>query len=182
MKKAAVAVGNLFMSNVFDLLGLDVKFNIDLETLDQNYRTVQALIHPDRMIGKPEAERNTAMEQAAKVNEAYHRLKNPLHRAEEFLKAKGIKVPGQGGKTVQHPTLLMKVIEWRENLENVKKLEDLTALEESLNDRLTFIHQTMDSTDSLVYFYLELVYITKILEEISHHPLGKTHVRATSGS
>ncbi len=170
------------MSNSFEALGLEVKFDLDLIDLDNHYRAIQMLVHPDRFIGKTEAERRSAADRAIKINEAYHRLKNPIHRAEDFLTAKGAEVPGQGGKTVQHPTLLMKVMEWREDLECVKLPEDLCLLEEALQKRLDFIYTTMDTTDSLVYFYLELVYITKILEDISYHPLKETHVHSAPGS
>lgn len=162
------------MSNSFQVFDLAVTFNIDLDALDQKYRLIQALVHPDRFIHKTEAERRAAADQAIRINEAYLRLKNPLQRAEDFLKAKGCDVPGQQGQTVQHPTLLMKVMEWREELECVQKTEDLDLLEEALQKRLEFVNQAMDTSDSLVYLYLELVYLTKILEEISYHPLRKT--------
>lgn len=167
------------MSNSFDIFDLEAMFNIDLIILDQKYRAIQALVHPDRFIGKTDAERRAAADHAIKVNEAYQRLKNPLHRAEVLLKAKGIDIPGQGGQTIQHSTLLMQVMAWREELDDVQKIEDLDLLEQALQKRLVFVHQSMDTSDSLVYLYLELVYLTKILEEISYHPLRKTHVRST---
>lgn len=167
------------MSNSFDIFDLEAIFNIDLGNLDQKYRAIQALVHPDRFIGKTEAERHAAADHAIKVNEAYQRLKNPLHRAEDLLKAKGIDIPGQSGQTIQHPTLLMQVMTWREELSDVQKIEDLDLLEQALQKRLVFVHQAMDTSESLVYLYLELVYLTKILEEISYHPLRKTHVRST---
>ena len=116
------------MSNSFDIFDLEAIFNIDLGNLDQKYRAIQALVHPDRFIGKTEAERHAAADHAIKVNEAYQRLKNPLHRAEDLLKAKGIDIPGQGGQTIQHPTLLMQVMAWREELDDVQKIEDLDLL------------------------------------------------------
>ncbi len=174
MKKADAVVGNHSMSNSFQVFDFAVTFNIDLDALDHKYRLVQALVHPDRFIHKTEAERRAAADQAIKINEAYQRLKNPIHRAEDFLTAKGVAIPGQGGKTVRHPTLLMKVMEWREDLEGVEKPEDLDLLEQALSKRLEFVHEAMDTSDSLVYLYLELVYLTKILEEISYHPLRKT--------
>ncbi len=182
MKKADAVVESRSMSNSFQVFDLDVRFTIDLDDLDHKYRLIQALVHPDRFVHKTEAERRAAADQAIKINEAYQRLKNPIHRAEDFLKAKGYDVPGQQGQTVQHPTLLMKVMEWREELEGVQKTEDLDLLEEALQKRLEFVHQAMDTSDSLVYLYLELVYLTKILEEMSYHPLRKTYVRSTPGS
>lgn len=182
MKKADVVAESRSMSNSFDTFDLDLVFNIDLEALDHRYRLIQALVHPDRFVGKTEAERRAAADQAIKVNEAYQRLKNPIRRAEDFLKSKGIDIPGQGGQTIQHPTLLMRIIEWREDLEGIQKPEDLSLLEQALQKRLEFVYQAMDTSDSLSYLYLELVYLTKILEEISYHPLRKTYVRSTPGS
>ncbi len=182
MKKAVVVVGNRSMSNAFDTFNLEIKFNLDLGDLDQRYRAVLALVHPDRFIGKTEPERRAAADQAIRLNEAYQRLKNPLYRAEDFLEAKGINVPGQGGQTIQHPTLLMQVMEWREELESIHKREDLDLLEETLKKRLDFVYQAMDTSDSFVYLYLELVYLTKILEEISYHPLRQTDAHSTHRS
>lgn len=76
--------------NYFTLLGLEVSFFIDLETMERNYVAMQSSMHPDCFSDLTKKE--SAVANIAKVNEAYSVLKSPLTRAEYILELNGIKL------------------------------------------------------------------------------------------
>ena len=78
------------MQNYFELLKIDAAFNLDAGALQQAYIRAQQQCHPDRMVGKSEAERAKAMQLTMDVNQAYETLKSPRRRAEHLLALQGI--------------------------------------------------------------------------------------------
>lgn len=172
-----MGVVNLFMSDIFEIFGLSPCYNIDLQDLEDRFRRGQSLVHPDRFVAKSAQERTAAAKHAIKLNESYQILKDPLKRAAAFLTVKGIKIPGENGATVNHPALLGQVMQWREELESCESESELAVFESDLSKKLEVIKSVFDvKEDALDYLYLELVYISKILEEIRFHPLRKSNV------
>jgi len=169
------------MSNAFETFGLPPKYNINLLDLENRHRRALSFVHPDLFVKKTAQERTAAATVAMKFNESYQILKDPLKRAAELLKSRGVEVPGENGKTVGHSTLLMRVMQWREELAACRFEKELTKLETDLKKRVDFVKSAFDESDSdsLPYLYLEFVYLTKILEEIYYHPLRKSNVRST---
>ena len=153
------------MSNAFALFGLPVQFDLDLVTLDQRYLAAQAAVHPDLFAGRSDVEKKIAAQTATTLNEAYLRLKNVQTRAEEFLKAKNIAIPGASGATVPASHLLAEVLEWRERIQEGSALE---LLYEELSQRLEECSKSFDisSDGKLPYCYLDLVYTQKTLAEL----------------
>ena len=78
------------MQSLFDILGMEPGFDVDLKALEKAYFTAQRATHPDRFIGKPEAERVAAITKSQQVNDAYETLKDPLRRAEHLLELQNI--------------------------------------------------------------------------------------------
>ena len=78
------------MQNLFETLGMEPSFTLNLKALEQAYFTAQRATHPDRFIGKPESERTAAITKSQLVNDAYETLKDPLRRAEHLLELQGI--------------------------------------------------------------------------------------------
>lgn len=102
------------MQSLFEILGLKPSFRLDLKALEQAYFTAQRACHPDRFVGKPEADRIAAITRSQLVNDAYETLKNPLTRAEHLLELQGIFVLADDAKAP--PALLMEMMELRESL------------------------------------------------------------------
>lgn len=102
------------MDSLFAILGLPASFNLSLKALEDAYFTAQGACHPDRFVGKPEAECLAAISRSQLVNDAYETLKNPLRRAEHLLELQGIFVLDDGAQPPQ--TLLMEMMELREGL------------------------------------------------------------------
>lgn len=153
------------MSNSFEFFRLPIQFNFDIAHLETAYLRAQAAIHPDLLVTKSALEKRIATSQAATINEAYTRLKNPLTRAEDFLKAKNVAVPGSHGTTVAVDSLLEEILEWRDRIQKVDRLEQLR---EELDERL---HKCMYAFDQalvgdLPNCYLEFVYTHKTLTEL----------------
>jgi molecular chaperone HscB len=119
------------MQNHFELLGLTPGFTLDVKALEQAYFSAQRDAHPDRQIGKSEAERIVAIERSMSANEAYEALKNPLTRAEHLLALSGVRVNSDDDTVKPSQALLVEIMELREQIEDAradaKKLLALVA-------------------------------------------------------
>ena len=118
-------------ANFFELFGLPMRFALEGDELDRNYRDMQARVHPDRFASAGDAERRLSMQWATRVNEAYQTLKSPLKRAAYLLELQGIDL-GVEDNTAMPPEFLMAQMEWREALEEVAQARDVDALEKLL--------------------------------------------------
>lgn len=102
------------MQNLFEILGFTPSFRLDLKALEQAYFAAQRATHPDRFVGKPEAERLAAISRSQLVNDAYETLKNPLTRADHLLDMQGVSAISDDAEVP--PTLLMEMMELRERI------------------------------------------------------------------
>jgi molecular chaperone HscB len=102
------------MHSLFDILGMPATFALDLVALEKAYFAAQRATHPDRFIGKPEAERVAAIGRSTLVNDAYETLKNPLTRAEHLLELQGI--DALSDDAVVPPVILMEMMDLRERV------------------------------------------------------------------
>ena len=102
----------------FSLFGLPVDFHIADEELTARYREMQSAVHPDRYANAAGQEQRVSMQVAARINEAYQVLKHPLSRIRYMLELKGVDL--QDGQSAADPAFLMRQIEWRETLEEIR--------------------------------------------------------------
>jgi molecular chaperone HscB len=82
--------------------------------LEQAYFTAQRACHPDRFVGKPEAERVAAISRSQLVNDAYETLKNPLTRAQHLLELQGIDALAEDGRAPA--AVLAEMMDLRERI------------------------------------------------------------------
>lgn len=115
--------------NYFELFGLAPSFNIDLATLETNFRNIQSASHPDRFVTATASEKLSSMQRATLANEAYQTLKIPANRAQYLLELHGITAISETN-TAMPTDFLMQQMEWREALEDGKADKDITALEQ----------------------------------------------------
>jgi molecular chaperone HscB len=102
--------------NYFELFNLPEKFQIDSEKLQENYRSIQKEIHPDRFATSTENEKVQSMIKSTQVNDAYQTLKSPTKRAKYILSLhKSVE------KITLPPDFLMQQMEWEEHLEDIEK-------------------------------------------------------------
>jgi len=117
-----------FSRNHFELLSLPVAYAVDAARLESGYRELQSQVHPDRFAAGTEAERRVAMQWAARANEAYRTLKDPVDRARYLLGLKGFDT-GEESNTAMPPDFLMQQMEWREAVEGARRSHDASRLE-----------------------------------------------------
>ncbi len=116
------------MRNFFELFNLPMQFDVDGKALDTAYRNIQRLVHPDRFVTAPEAEKRAAVQYASLVNDAYQTLKDPIKRAGHLCALNG--VPMESGAHIQmDPLFLMEQMDWREKLEAAQYSDDREALQ-----------------------------------------------------
>ena len=102
--------------NYFELFNLPEKFQIDSVKLQENYRSIQKEIHPDRFATSTENEKNQSMIKSTQVNDAYQTLKSTTKRAKYILSLhKSVE------KITLPPDFLMQQMEWEEHLEDIEK-------------------------------------------------------------
>ncbi len=121
------------MKNHFSLFKLESVFNIDIEVLEQRYRTIQSESHPDRFVSATSAEKLQSMQLATRANEAYQILKKPASRAQYWLSLQGIDAT-QETNTSMPPDFLMQTMDWREALEDLKTAKNIDGLENLLDE------------------------------------------------
>jgi molecular chaperone HscB len=100
----------------FSLFGLTPSFALDLAALETAYKRVQAQVHPDRFAVASAAEKRVAMQWAARANEAYRVLRDPLARAAWLCEHHGAPVEAESN-TAMPPAFLMQQMTWREALD-----------------------------------------------------------------
>lgn len=115
------------MSQYFTLFQLEPQFDIDTDSLEQNYRTLAARFHPDRFASASAFEQKQAVMMSSTVNDAYRTLKNPTDRAAYLLRQQGIDADSPE-HTSFAPEFLMQQMEWRETLAEARGGQDQTAL------------------------------------------------------
>ena len=116
-----------FQQNHFQLFGIAQSYQIDTARLEQQYRALQALVHPDKSAHLPDAEQRLAMQRATLVNEAYQTLHSPLRRARYLLSQHGVDIQEENN-TVMPLDFLMEQMEWREAVAEAQRARDAAAL------------------------------------------------------
>lgn len=129
------------MSQYFTLFQLEPQFDIDTDSLEQNYRTLAARFHPDRFASASAFEQKQAVMMSSTVNEAYRTLKNPTDRAAYLLRQQGIDADAPE-HTSFAPEFLMQQMEWRETLAEARGGQDQTALP-ALNKEISGAQQEL---------------------------------------
>jgi molecular chaperone HscB len=79
-----------FARNHFELFGLPARYAIDATALDEAYRALQRTVHPDRHAAADDTTQRLALQAAARVNEAYRTLGDPVERASYLLSLRGV--------------------------------------------------------------------------------------------
>ena len=156
-----------FNQNYFDIFGLPIDFNIDIDRLAESYRKLQQELHPDRFAAGTDQEKRVSVQWSSLVNMANETLRSPLSRA--------IYIAEQKGLTIDHnPQLpaqfLMRQIELREELESLEEdaagMGKLDEFKERLKQALEVLGQEFaDSNDDEVLLTLiyEMQFFSKLL-------------------
>ena len=84
--------------------------------LQENYRSIQKEIHPDRFATSSENEKVQSMIKSTQTNDAFQTLKSPIKRAKYILS-----LHESPEKITLPPDFLMQQMEWEEHFEAIEK-------------------------------------------------------------
>lgn len=118
-------------SDPFDLLGVEPRFDLEKAFIEGRQRELSKVLHPDRFSNSPAGERRAALGKAMSVNEAARLLKDPVQRGHALLarlQRNGAATASLGDVRVS-PSLLMEVMDWREELAGALTRQDKATVE-----------------------------------------------------
>ncbi len=162
----------------FSLFGLPARFDLDAQALETAWRTVAAQVHPDRFATASPAERRVAMQWAARANEAYRQLRDPLLRARYLCEQAGIDLQTESN-TSMDTAFLMQQMTWREMLDDAREdagaLATLQAeLQEAREQMRATLTRLLDEQHDYAAAGLkvrEWMFVEKLAQELAHaHP------------
>jgi molecular chaperone HscB len=107
-----------FTADFFTLFQLAPRFRLDLAELEARYLALQGKVHPDRYARADERARRLSMQMAARVNEAYRALREPLARARYLLSLAGHDAAESNVR--MEPEFLIAQMEWREAVQEAR--------------------------------------------------------------
>jgi molecular chaperone HscB len=99
----------------YEALGLARALALDLEDLKQRFYDRSRQWHPDRFVRAGYDDRQKALDMTALLNDAFRTLRDPVSRAEYFLKQSGIELSKDAP-----PELLEEVFELNMALEELR--------------------------------------------------------------
>ncbi len=103
----------------FQSLGLERSLVLDEAELQKRFYELSRQWHPDRFARNSEAERDHALENSSRLNDAYRTLRDPILRAMYVLELEGFEIGEQRSKDVP-PELLEEVFELNMALEELR--------------------------------------------------------------
>lgn len=127
-------------ADYFRVFGVPTVFAIDAAQLEQRYKELTKVLHPDRFARADPQARRASLERSVQLNEAWQIMKDPVRRAEYLLSLNGMDIgemagvgrPGNGGEHATLPVpqvLLMEVLELREALAEAHVAKDSSETE-----------------------------------------------------
>lgn len=168
-----------FDKNYFQLFGLAVSFDINPGQVAERYRELQRLVHPDRFATGTEQEKRMAVQLAARINDAYQSLKDPLERAKYMLQLAGFNIADDQGNSVD-PAFLLDQMEKREHLAQLQGSPDpgpgLMRLDQEVDSELqdlvqgissAFRENAEDSNQRVHMLVKKLQFVRKLRDEIT---------------
>lgn len=162
----------------FSLFGLPARFDLDAQALESAWRTVAAQVHPNRYATASPAERRVAMQWAARANEAYRQLRDPLLRARYLCEQAGVDLQTESN-TSMDTAFLMQQMTWREMMDDARNdagvLAELrTELEDARQQMRVALTRLLDEQRDYAAAGLkvrEWMFVEKLAQELAQaHP------------
>ena len=156
------------MQNYFELFDLETSFFVDDEALNKAYQAQVTRFHPDNFANKSQAEQLQALQSTSLLNSAYTALKTPLNRASYLLNLEGLD-PFDEKDTNMDANFLVSQIELREQLEDIKELQDNTVLDNFIERVQDFINDNVASISEAFSQSRDLQEIKKLVRELKFY-------------
>lgn len=123
----------------FQIMSSERTFMVNVQKLQEQYRNLQRLLHPDYFSQKSQKERDLAEKQSSLVNKAYRTLLTPLSRGLYLLKLNGIAL-GEGTDSDAEMPFIVEIMEINEKLEDAldeSKVQDIGNFIDAKYEELT---------------------------------------------
>lgn len=125
----------------YDALGLEPKLALDAEDLKKRFYERSRQWHPDKFSRAPAEDRQRALDMTAMLNDAFRTLRDPVARAEYFLKQNGME-PSKDAP----PELLEEVFELNMALEEIRGGDDSARPQlEAARERFSSMRSGIDA-------------------------------------
>src|SRR5580698_5110924 len=105
----------------YEAFDLEPALSLDAQDLKKRFYERSRQWHPDRFSRASAAEQEKALEMTSTLNDAFRTLRDPIARAEYFLKEKGIELSKEAP-----PELLEEVFELNMALEELREGDEST--------------------------------------------------------
>jgi len=156
------------MQNYFQLFDLETSFFVDDEALNKAYQAQVTRFHPDNFATKSQAEKLQALQSTSLLNSAYTALKTPLNRASYLLNLEDVN-PFDEKDTNMDANFLVSQIELREQLEDIKELQDNIVLDNFIQRVQDFINDNVASISEAFRQSRDLQEIKKLVRELKFY-------------
>lgn len=116
--------------NAFAVFAQPESFDVDLDTIEASFRSLQMKYHPDQNANSTEPLDAAEIEKkSSELNEAVRILRNPVLRAEHLMALKGSSPLQDESSRVDDPQLMFQLIEMQSDYEegNAQEKEQILA-------------------------------------------------------
>lgn len=141
---------DILSCNFFELFGVPVSYEIDIDLIQQRYRELQKEVHPDRFVNASDKEKRISMQQTSWINEALNTLRQPVDRAIYLLKLKNVDLNLEN-ETTMDAMFLMEQMEMREALSSIGSKEDPLSELDGFSAQIKSKMQTLVEEFSAAY-------------------------------
>jgi molecular chaperone HscB len=174
----------------YQSLGLEPKLSLDPDELKKQFYERSRQWHPDRFSLAGAAEQQRALDMTALLNDAFRTLRNPVTRAEYFLKQNGIELSKDAP-----PELLDEVFEMNVALEELREgdrsaraqliaaRERFEAMRAEIDTALAALAEEFDALkdravlDTIHMHLNRRRYISNLVREVDKELNGNANVR-----
>jgi molecular chaperone HscB len=178
-------------TDLFAVLGLPRRLDVDVADLERRYHAASRLVHPDRHQTADARERDLSLAASAAVNRAYRTLRDPVARGRYWLELNGVPL-GDNGAGVP-PAIAAEVFETQELLAELRadggaRRADVEERRTALAARLATLRDAIAAayaapepppTDDLRRRLAEIAYLGTLLGDVEtalgEEPRGTHH-------
>ncbi|KAJ6230897.1 iron-sulfur cluster co-chaperone protein hscb [Anaeramoeba flamelloides] len=155
-------------SDYFELLGVEKRFDLDINKLSDSFKNLQKQVHPDKFHFQGGDEHSFSKKVSTNINKAYKTLKKDNLRAKYLLELNGF---SSEDKIISDPELLMDQLEKRQLVETgetslLEKLQKENDKEKKqIKKKLTkaFAENNFKAAEK---YTIKLQYIVKLEEQL----------------
>ncbi|MDI9335984.1 MAG: hypothetical protein QM520_02990 [Gammaproteobacteria bacterium] len=120
-----MAIESLLNENWFELFSLPIRFELDMEGLEQKRKELLLREHPDHCQDSEGAKNKTAV-----IHQAYQMLRNPILRS-EYL-AHLLQIPNLSPNNTLNPEILEQTWKWREDMDAIGSVKAWASLKDQI--------------------------------------------------